>query len=76
LVILLQAVMLSIIFSFIILGSRQGTSFLPCRDYIYFVGEFKPVWRPAAGRSGPWPGPRVLSGEPAGPGREPPYPPE
>jgi glycosyltransferase involved in cell wall biosynthesis len=37
-VILFQAVMLSIQFSFIVLGGRQGTSFLPCRDYAYFVG--------------------------------------
>ena len=36
-VILFQAVMLSVQFSFIVLGGRQGTSFLPCRDYAYFV---------------------------------------
>jgi hypothetical protein len=40
-VILFQAVMLSIQFSFIVLGGRQGTTFLPCRDYGYFVGSFR-----------------------------------
>jgi len=42
-VILFQAVMLSIQFSFIVLGGRQGTSFLPCRDYAYFVAGFQPL---------------------------------
>ena len=42
-VILIQAVMLSIQFSFIVLGNRQGTSFLPCRDYAYFVDSFRTV---------------------------------
>jgi polyisoprenyl-phosphate glycosyltransferase len=42
-VILFQAVMLSIQFSFIVLGGRQGTTFLPCRDYAYFVGSFRTV---------------------------------
>jgi hypothetical protein len=40
-VILFQAVMLSIQFSFIVLGGRQGTSFLPCRDYAYYVASFR-----------------------------------
>ena len=43
-VILFQAVMLSIQFSFIILGGRQGTTFLPCRDYAYFVGSVRKVY--------------------------------
>ena len=38
LLILFQSVMFSILFSFIILGGRQGTSFLPCRDYVWYVG--------------------------------------
>jgi len=42
-VILFQAVMLSIQFSFIVLGGRQGTTFLPCRDYAFFVGSFRNV---------------------------------
>jgi polyisoprenyl-phosphate glycosyltransferase len=49
-VILFQAVMLSIQFSFIVLGGRQGMTFLPCRDYDYFVGSFRTVLdtRPAS----------------------------
>ena len=35
--------MLSIQFSFIVLGGRQGTTFLPCRDYAYFVGSVRTV---------------------------------
>jgi polyisoprenyl-phosphate glycosyltransferase len=51
-VILFQAVMLSIQFSFIVLGGRQGTSFLPCRDYAYFVGSIRNVapGEPTSGR--------------------------
>lgn len=37
-VVLLQAVMFSLAFSFLILGARQGSTFLPLRDYSYFVG--------------------------------------
>jgi polyisoprenyl-phosphate glycosyltransferase len=48
-VLLFQAVMLSIQFSFIILGGRQGTTFLPCRDYAYFVGSFRNVARRSPG---------------------------
>lgn len=47
-VILFQAVMLSIQFSFIVLGGRQGTSFLPCRDYAYFVAGLQTL-RPGDG---------------------------
>jgi hypothetical protein len=39
LVVLLQAIMFSILFVFVILGSRQMTTFLPIRDYAPFVGE-------------------------------------
>ncbi len=42
-IILFQAVLLSIQFSFIVLNGRQGTSFLPCRDYGYYVGDFRTV---------------------------------
>ena len=45
-VILFQAVMLSIQFSFIVLGGRQGTTFLPCRDYAYFVASFRTIHDP------------------------------
>jgi glycosyltransferase involved in cell wall biosynthesis len=44
LVILFQAIMFSIIFSFIILGDRQASTFLPIRDYRYFVGGVKTVY--------------------------------
>lgn len=37
LIVLLQAVMFSIVFCFIILNNRQGTTVLPLRDYKYFV---------------------------------------
>ena len=50
-IILCQAVMLSIQFSFIVLGGRQGMSFLPCRDYAYFVASFRTLEQPKpAGR--------------------------
>jgi hypothetical protein len=39
LIVLLQAIMFSILFSFLILGARQATTFLPRRDYAPFVGE-------------------------------------
>ena len=48
-VILFQAVMLSIQFSFIVLGGRQGTAFLPCRDYAYFVAGLRTL----PGEAGP-----------------------
>jgi hypothetical protein len=44
LVILFQAIMFSIVFSFIILGDRQASTFLPLRDYRYFVGGVKTVY--------------------------------
>jgi hypothetical protein len=37
-VVLLQAVMLAFLFSFVILGGRHGAAFLPRRDYGHFVG--------------------------------------
>jgi hypothetical protein len=45
LVVLFQAIMFSFIFSFIILGERQGSTFLPLRDYRYFVGTVKTVYQ-------------------------------
>jgi hypothetical protein len=44
LIILFQAIMFSFIFSFIILGDRQVSTFLPLRDYRYFVGSVKTVY--------------------------------
>lgn len=44
--ILLQAVLFSMIFSFTTLANRHGFSFLPARDYSYFVGRIVDVYRP------------------------------
>jgi hypothetical protein len=38
-VLLVQAMMAAFVFSFVILGSRHGSSFLPRRDYSYFIGS-------------------------------------
>jgi len=43
LVMLAQAVVMAFVFVFIVLGSRAGLSFLPIRDYAYFVGEVRTV---------------------------------
>ena len=41
LILLVQAVMAAFVFSFMILGSRHGSPFLPRRDYSFFIGG---VW--------------------------------
>ena len=41
LVMLTLGIMLAFLFSFIILSGRQGSAFLPCRDYAYFVQEVR-----------------------------------
>jgi polyisoprenyl-phosphate glycosyltransferase len=38
LILLVQAVMAAFVFSFAILGSRHGSTFLPRRDYSFFIG--------------------------------------
>ena len=43
LTVLFQAILFSFLFSFIILGDRQGSTFLPLRDYHYFVESVKTV---------------------------------
>jgi glycosyltransferase involved in cell wall biosynthesis len=40
-VMLLLGVMLAFLFSFIILSGRQGSTFLPCRDYGYFIQQVR-----------------------------------
>ena len=40
-VLLVLCIMLAFVFSFIILWGRQGSSFLPCRDYVYFIKEVR-----------------------------------
>jgi glycosyltransferase involved in cell wall biosynthesis len=42
---LIQAMLLCAIFSFLILGGRQGASFLPSRDYAHFLGRVRVVSR-------------------------------
>jgi polyisoprenyl-phosphate glycosyltransferase len=39
LILFVQAIMAAFVFSFVILGARHGTTFLPRRDYSYFVGS-------------------------------------
>jgi polyisoprenyl-phosphate glycosyltransferase len=41
LIILALGIMLAFLFCFIILAGRQGSAFLPCRDYTYFVQEVR-----------------------------------
>jgi polyisoprenyl-phosphate glycosyltransferase len=41
LVLFVQAIMATFVFSFAILGSRHGTTFLPRRDYCFFIGS---IW--------------------------------
>jgi hypothetical protein len=36
--------MLAVIFSFITLSGRQGTFFLPKRDYVHYVGRTYSLW--------------------------------
>jgi glycosyltransferase involved in cell wall biosynthesis len=45
LIILLQATMFLFVFSFMILAGRNAASFLPLRDYAYFVGNERAVYR-------------------------------
>jgi polyisoprenyl-phosphate glycosyltransferase len=40
-VLLVQAMLAAFVFSFVILGARHGSTFLPRRDYAYFIGT---VW--------------------------------
>ena len=42
-VVLLQAVMFFVVFSFLTLAGRQGATFLPLRDYAYFIGRITPL---------------------------------
>lgn len=45
LIILLQATMFLFVFSFMILAGRNSASFLPLRDYAYFVGSERVAYR-------------------------------
>jgi glycosyltransferase involved in cell wall biosynthesis len=53
-VILLQSVTLSASFVFLILASRNQQAFLPCRDYVHFLYEYRLLsGRPAQGAVAP-----------------------
>ena len=43
-VILLQAIMFCIVFSFMILGDRNRATFLPIRDYAYYIDRLREVY--------------------------------
>jgi hypothetical protein len=45
LVLLFQALLMCAIFCFLILGGRQGASFLPSRDYVHYVGAVRTLAR-------------------------------
>ena len=49
LVLFVQAIMAAFVFSFVILGSRHGTTFLPRRDYSFFIRSIS-TW-PGVGQS-------------------------
>jgi hypothetical protein len=38
-IVFMQAMMMALVFVFVVLGNRQASSFLPLRDYKYFVNE-------------------------------------
>jgi hypothetical protein len=44
LIVLLQAMMLSLVFCFVILGTRNSSPFLPLRDYIYFIAGTRTLY--------------------------------
>lgn len=45
LILLAQVIMFAFIFSFVILAGRSGLTFLPLRDYVYFVGGVETVYK-------------------------------
>src|SRR4051812_10319765 len=49
LIVLMQAMMLAFVFCFVILGDRNGTTFLPIRDYHYFVGGTRTLYEQPEG---------------------------
>jgi hypothetical protein len=36
----------ALVFVFIVLAGRDSTSFLPLRDYQYYIDEVYPIWMP------------------------------
>jgi hypothetical protein len=57
LVVLLQAVMLATLFSFITLSARNGLTFLPLRDYSYFIAHVRVLGQGRDGTEVPPPRP-------------------
>jgi uncharacterized membrane protein YhaH (DUF805 family) len=49
---LVQAVLLSVVFSFMIQGGRARSSFIPAREYEPFVESFRRIWPATAAKSG------------------------
>ncbi len=43
LLLLLQSLSLALVFVFLILNNRSGVSFLPCRDYAYFIDRLEKI---------------------------------
>lgn len=43
-VLLTQLLMLTLVFTFIVLGGRESASFLPVRDYAYFVSRLQEIY--------------------------------
>lgn len=50
LILLMQAGMLALIFSFVTLSGRQGAMFLPRRDYAHFIADLETAWPRPHGR--------------------------
>jgi hypothetical protein len=49
LILLMQAMMLAFVFCFVILGERNSTTFLPLRDYPFFIADTRTLYeRPSA----------------------------
>ncbi len=46
LILLVQAVIAAFVFSFVILGARHGSTFLPRRDYSFFIGSLMTLHGP------------------------------
>jgi hypothetical protein len=49
LILLVQAIMLAFVFSAMILGARHGSTFLPRRDYAYYIKGVRELTGPAPG---------------------------
>jgi hypothetical protein len=50
LIVLAQMLAVALVFVFIVLAGRDSTSFLPLRDYQYYIDEVYPIWLPVSAR--------------------------